>query len=431
MHETLYIAKCLQLIEGKVNRGSSVQWTFDDFKKLQKLIFEASSINLSTHTLERLYGKLKTHKNYRPQADTKNALAIFLGYEDWEHFRAQNLLDQEEISLSSAQSAAPKEAVSTWKRRWPVKIALAVCTGLAAVALSLLFYKKTVPKGIIFSATNPFGQRPHTVKFVHDLSHLDGDDFSIFFPPSDTLHLDKSDSISYKAYLYPGRYMAYLLQHKKPVAQTAIYIQTKGWTGKYYSIYEDEGKKWPLPDSLLMSDGRLYTNDRYIPDSLTSRSRYHIAYTNIRNFNVQGDNAAFEARFKSDPAHGSKVCYDMWFKLMGTDGILKMHFLESGCFGFLQMIFGDKVLTGNKYDLSPFSINMQRWNKARIDVVNKQIQISLNDTVIYKTSYSKSVGQIVGIEITSKTNGETDYVKLYNANRALVYEDDFGGKANE
>jgi hypothetical protein len=37
------------------------------------------------------------------------------------------------------------------------------------------------------------------------------------------------------------------------------------------------------------------------------------------------------------------------------------------------------------------------------------------------------VGKIVGIEILSKTSGETDFVKLYNAKKELVFEDDFGG----
>ena len=62
MSEVMYISKCLRLIEQKVNRGSSKDWTFENYKRLQKLILEASGINLSTHTLERLYGKLKTHK---------------------------------------------------------------------------------------------------------------------------------------------------------------------------------------------------------------------------------------------------------------------------------------------------------------------------------------------------------------------------------
>jgi hypothetical protein len=41
------------------------------------------------------------------------------------------------------------------------------------------------------------------------------------------------------------------------------------------------------------------------------------------------------------------------------------------------------------------------------------------------------VGKIVGIEVLSKTSGETDYVKLYNAKKELVYEDDFGGEPSD
>jgi hypothetical protein len=35
------------------------------------------------------------------------------------------------------------------------------------------------------------------------------------------------------------------------------------------------------------------------------------------------------------------------------------------------------------------------------------------------------------MEVLSKTSGETDYVKLYNAKKELVYEDDFGGEPGD
>jgi hypothetical protein len=66
-----------------------------------------------------------------------------------------------------------------------------------------------------------------------------------------------------------------------------------------------------------------------------------------------------------------------------------------------------------------------------MEVINKTVYIYLNDSLIHKVRYSKSVGDIVGIVITSRTNGETDYVKLYNGNNKLVYEDDFGGEATD
>jgi hypothetical protein len=121
----------------------------------------------------------------------------------------------------------------------------------------------------------------------------------------------------------------------------------------------------------------------------------------------------------------------MWFKLMGTEGILKMHFLMSGCFAYVDMTFGDKNLKGSEQDFSPFSTDIHTWKNARLEVIDKNVQIYLGDSLIYKTKYAKSVGKIVGIEVLSKTSGETDFVKLYNAKKELVYEDDFGGKPGD
>jgi hypothetical protein len=109
MSELLYISKCLRLVEQRVNRGSSEHWTSGDYKLLQKLVFDASSIHLSIQTLERLYGKLKIHKNYNPQTDTKNALALFLGYEDWEDFKSHHSVGIDEHIESSTYFLDVKE----------------------------------------------------------------------------------------------------------------------------------------------------------------------------------------------------------------------------------------------------------------------------------------------------------------------------------
>jgi hypothetical protein len=64
-------------------------------------------------------------------------------------------------------------------------------------------------------------------------------------------------------------------------------------------------------------------------------------------------------------------------------------------------------------------------------VINKTVNDYLDGRLIYKTKYSRSVGTIVGIELTSRSSGEADYVKLYNGKKQLVYEDDFGGKVSD
>jgi hypothetical protein len=115
----------------------------------------------------------------------------------------------------------------------------------------------------------------------------------------------------------------------------------------------------------------------------------------------------------------------MWFKLIGTQGVLKMHFLVPGCFGFVQMIFGEQKLDGHSKDLSAFAKDISDWKNARMEVVNKKVYIYFEDKLIYTTAYQQSVGNIMGIAITSKGAGETDFVKLYNAKKELVFSDDF------
>jgi hypothetical protein len=43
--------------------------------------------SISPDTLKRLFGKTKTYRSYNPQLETKNALALFIGYEGWEDFK--------------------------------------------------------------------------------------------------------------------------------------------------------------------------------------------------------------------------------------------------------------------------------------------------------------------------------------------------------
>ena len=457
MSEVLYIAKCLRLIERKVKLGSSRQWTYEDYKIIQKLIFEASSINLSTHTLERLYGKLKIHKNYKPQADTKNALAVFLGYADWENFKVENPINSKksieltEPNIKSDQSEPGSDdvlfepilnenenyeiltPVTRAKFRFGKKPKIQVSLFLAALSILVLAFvfarvnRKPAQGKITFKVENPLGAAPHTAKFIHDLSGLQGDNFSIIVSGNtDTLKLSKTQKFSYRTLLSPGWFTAYLLSDKKIIAKSDFYVKTAGWRVEYFA----EGHRWPLPQAALGSAGKLYTPQSLLPDSLKKKYNYYLmSYSNIREFNVSGDNMSFETRFRNTLREGNQLCNDMWFQLFGTAGVIKIHFLTIGCTGYVTMTFGEKKLMGSMQNLNPMGIDIQNWRKARLEVINKNVYIYVDGSLIYKTNYSRSLGPIIGIEVSSKTSGETDYVKLYNFRKELVYEDDFGGKA--
>ena len=84
MKESDFLKKCLDLIEDKVPWGPRKYWTTYNFSRLSQDVKAASGITLSTRTMRRLSNN---YKSYKPQTATKDALAIYLGFKDWEDFR--------------------------------------------------------------------------------------------------------------------------------------------------------------------------------------------------------------------------------------------------------------------------------------------------------------------------------------------------------
>jgi hypothetical protein len=449
MSEVSFLSNCLRLIELKLNIGSSRHWTIEEYKTIQKLIFEASGINLSIETLERLYGKLKIHKNYKPQVATKTALAIFLGYSDWEDFKSQNPLNPREplqaFELIPDENKSEENAVivnraGIKKRKFgkPTRSLIIFFVLICLVGIAIVFARRkpnTVSK-LNFKAENAIGRAPHTVKFTFDLSDQEGDNFSIIIPYLHvTVKLQKEQKSAFVPVLVQGWYRAYLMSDNNTMGETFFFIKTEGWRVTITNMdkyNQNTVYRTPLPLASVAAEGRLYTSSSFLPDSIQKkRGYYFLTYYNVRNFNVNGDNVTFETRFRNKAQEENSLCNDMIFNLVGLKGMFKIHFVTAGCTGFIDMAFGEKLINGGTQSLTPFGTNMQPWKKALLEVINKTVNVYLDGRLIYKTKYSRSVGTIVGIELTSRSSGETDYVKLYNEKKQLVYEDDFGGKVSD
>jgi hypothetical protein len=59
MSEQAGILYCLTKIEEKIDWKPSSEWTDYDFQLLKREIYDCSNIFISTHTLKRLWGKIK------------------------------------------------------------------------------------------------------------------------------------------------------------------------------------------------------------------------------------------------------------------------------------------------------------------------------------------------------------------------------------
>jgi hypothetical protein len=104
----IYTSKCIELIEDKLQWGSSANWIDYNFKELSEQVFEVSKVSISIRTLKRIFKSAQSSEvYYEPQMATKNALAQYLNYRDWANFIAANFESPEARPHSPADNAPP------------------------------------------------------------------------------------------------------------------------------------------------------------------------------------------------------------------------------------------------------------------------------------------------------------------------------------
>src|SRR5689334_21914215 len=134
-NEKQQIEKCLRLMEEKLGWGSGSAWQNQEFEALSKAIFKETNVSLSVSTLKRLWGKIRYEGT--PNIATLNALAQFVGYQNWRTFTANGNTP----SPNGASSAQEKKPLVLSKS---VKGILVVA--VAGIAAFLFLYFQSRPK---------------------------------------------------------------------------------------------------------------------------------------------------------------------------------------------------------------------------------------------------------------------------------------------
>ena len=91
----------------------------------------------------------------------------------------------------------------------------------------------------------------------------------------------------------------------------------------------------------------------------------------------------------------------------------------------LNAEFGDVLLNGEFQDLDSFYQDFSDWRKVTIAVHDNRIHVSLEDREIYSVKYTDPLDEVKGLAFKFKGAGEISYVKLYDGEGNLVYEDEF------
>lgn len=399
----IYIEKCKSLIEEKLAWGSSALWQNQDFETLSEKIFENTGIQLSVSTLKRLWGKAQYSSS--PNLSTLNALAQFIGYENWRAFisngiqvPAENTVtDNIETSAEIPENAAKIKPKFIW---WGVGAVLAL-----GVIFLLAFYKKDkklILDNVSFSSSPVTQGLPNTVIFKYDVSKTNAD--SVFIQQSWDTRLRKKVDITQKefacTYYTPGFYRAKLIVNDSIVKEHDIFIESQGWTGMI--------EKMPVPVYLPKDeiDKKNFTGiseaDVLARGIDYSKEIPWVSLTMVdKNISLSCDNFFMEVELKNTFNKGNGICQQTRIDLLGTINMTSIPLCIKGCVGELNLGNDEGVK-----DLSLFGVNFNDWVNVRFEAKDGHVKIFINNQLAYEKQPMTNIGRIIGARISFAGAGE-------------------------
>ncbi|MBY0433117.1 MAG: hypothetical protein K2U26_03310 [Cyclobacteriaceae bacterium] len=400
--EREFIDKCLQQIENKLGWGPSSKWQNQDFEALGERILAETKVSLSASTLKRVWGKVRHEGS--PTLATLNALAQFIGYENWRAF-SFDAAPTKPHSSTAKPLTSPLKRIS--KSVWVILV-----IGFAVVLLWSIQSrpKKLSYQNISFTSKPVTKGLPNTVVFQYNAKDSNAD--SVFIQqnwnPDRRFNVEKEKTEFTSTYYTPGYFRAKLILDSTIVKEHDLFIESEGWMATI--------DREPIP--IYVPRNKIYKNDTLFIDSkfleeqqidLEKENLWTSFYRVVENEAVPSDAFSMSVDVKSSFAKGASVCQHVRIVLLATDGVMVIPLSIKGCVGELGLMVGEKFVDGKTNDLSAFGVDFSVWANVRCEVRDGQVTIIVNDKVAYEDAF-KSIGKIVGTRILFMGSGEvTNY----------------------
>jgi hypothetical protein len=427
MNDRYYIRIIINRIEKKLRWGKVSKWTDHEYKRLSTLIYDDTTISISAQTLKRLFGKIKYKDDYKAQPATKDALARFLGYADWEGFvkNRRYLLFR---LLSAPMSISTRD----------VKMIMKILLPAGLVVLLLIVWPMTAArrKPLLVSAENLSGTVPHTVSIHYDISDIKNEVF-VDFDQEEAEHNYKGELLNKKLNLInhcfeaPGYYNVRLKSRNKVLDSLKVHVLSEDWSTYYFNddnfiqrkfIFGLEHKvQAPERDSILYIP-RAWLNNR----GFNGNTVYYLEHMLYRDFGISADSSTLEVRYKNSSELGGISCYDVEFRIIAENGMVSVILVQKGCYRWSEITVGQQHLNGKFNDLSFLSADLSSWNTMKIKLSDNRAFFINNTDTLFSSQYDQKLGRIMGIRFVTKGSGAFDFVRLYNYHDNLLYDENFG-----
>ena len=398
---------CKTLIEEKLQWELSSTWRQRDFLNLLSLIEKESGINISLTTIRRIWSK-DYHGN--PQKSTLDALAIFLGYQNWLDFK------------TNQETTAPKvrkEEPVREKKNFSSILVLTACIIALVGIIAFVSQGKEEPlprKAEISVKKVESSGVPNTVVFNYNLKGVDAQEYYVqqTWDINDKISLDPNDTILTRTYYYPGAHQIKVMADEKIVAETSVKINTENWVALSRAGRLDVNPVYLDIQDSNPKGAMSVSEDELIEKGIELDPGLVLSYYYVTDFeNMDAENFKTRFRIKNDNFLNAN-CPVMWVGVIGEKNSYFAPFTKPGCVGELNFRLGTKYFKGKNHDLSNFGTDIFKWQDIAFERQGEVYTISLNEERIFSAHGGEDVGDIVGFLISFSGSGSVDYVELMN-----------------
>lgn len=409
------VKKCLQRIEEILHWGPSGEWHNEVFVELSERIQQSTQVLLSPTTLKRVWGRV--HYKSAPSITTLNTLAMFAGYQNWRDFKGKAAVKRSSPLLQRVRS----------------NFGIIILGASLMTVVFISFYSLREPKGNVASidlseivfTSRPVGKGlPNSVIFDLNLGELASDSMFIqqYWDPTKTIRLGPGQKQATGQYYYPGYFRAKLLVDGTVIKEHDLFIASDGWLGTL--DYE------PVPKYLKRADvvnGRLAFSPSVLEEIKRNEEPIASTFHLVDRFKaISGDHFVLNTSIKNTYREKWAVCQKAAIIILGTRSSMIVSFSIPGCVSEIGVMMSDVYLSGKKHDLSGLGVDLTDFREVNIKVSERQVEVHLEDQLIFTGSYNQSIGDIAGIRYRFLGAGEVSYIKLSDlSGHRLAIDEDF------
>ena len=403
--EAIPLKKCRELIEEKLAWGSSERWQNQDFETLSERIFEATHTRLSNSTLKRIWGKIPYDST--PNLATLNALAQFIGHENWRAFSAVYGSVPVRIKVKSFGLYKPQN----------FRFSLLLCVLIVLIPRSLSAFWNYTPtlrfSNVTLSSRLTTLGLPTTAIFAYNTVCSNAD--SVFIQQNWNKHqhvkIDKHKFQWAHTYYFPGIYPIQLILNDSVVKTHDLLIETDGWLGLVDA--------YPVPVYLPNTQAKqkeyagithadLEKVYRHFPKEIPWVSLFNVQ----KEMAVSSQNFVMEVSVRNTFGEGNGVCRHTKIVLLGTEGTMVIPLSIKGCVGELRVVSAHEIFEGSTEDLTGLGVDFKEWAAVRCEVKSHLMKIFVNQKLVFARSIKQDIGQIVGTRIQFMGTGEVRELAL-------------------